>query len=71
MKLIRTIAMPTDHSYHGTPIETSRVELFISDDIEWTPEMIAKIKENQEKKLHSMAKKMPHSYWIKQKARGK
>lgn len=63
MKLIRTIATHTDHGYHGTPIETSRVELYCDDSM--TTEAIEIAKRNQENKLHSMAKRMPHSYWHK------
>ena len=63
MKLIRTIAMHTDHSYYGAPIETSRVELYVDETM--TPEAIEIAKENQKMRLHSMAKRMPHSYWQK------
>ena len=62
MKLIRTIAMHTDYSYHGSPIETSRVELYLDEDM-MAPELVAIAKRNQEARLHSMAKRMPHRYW--------
>ena len=62
MKLIRTIAMYTDHTYHGRPCETSRVTLFINEEM-ITPEVIDTAKELQEKRLLSMAKRMPHSFW--------
>jgi hypothetical protein len=61
MKLVRTIAMHTDHSFYGTPIETSRVTLYCNETL--TPAQIEMAKYNQEMKLRSMAKRMPHSYW--------
>lgn len=64
MKRIRTIAMFTDYSYHSTPIETSRVELYCDESM--TPEEIEIAKRNQEMKLQSMAKRMPHRYWQKE-----
>ena len=63
MRLLRTIAMNTDHGFYGNPIETSRIELYVSDDIVWTPEMIEIAKQHQEERLHSLAKRMPHRYW--------
>lgn len=65
MKLLRTVAMNTDHGFYGTPIEVGRVELYVSDDIEWTPAMIETSKRSQGEHLRSMAKRMPHSYWYK------
>ena len=65
MRLIRSIAMFTDHDYHGRPVETGRVDLFCSEVM--TEAQIALTKEMQEIKLHSMAKRMPHDYWRKQK----
>ena len=62
MKLIRSVSMHTDHSYHGTPIETSTVTLFANTDVV-TPEQMQVLKRQQENKLHSLAKAMPHSYW--------
>ena len=64
MKTIRTIAMYTDHTYHGKPIEVSRVSLMVDECI--TPEEIEFLKEQQERKLKSMAKRMPHRYWQNQ-----
>ncbi|CAB4223455.1 hypothetical protein UFOVP1670_59 [uncultured Caudovirales phage] len=63
MRLIGSIGMPTDHSFYGGVLETSRVDLFISDDVEWTPEMLAIAKRDQEMRLRSLAKRMPHRYW--------
>jgi len=65
MKLLRTVAMNTDHIFYGLPVEVSRVDLFISNDVEWTPEMIETSKRCQDEHLRSMAKRMPHSYWYK------
>jgi len=64
MNRIRTITMHTDHSYHGYPIETSRVELYCDESV--TPEQIEILKRNQEMKLRSMAKRMPHAYLAKE-----
>ena len=68
MKLHSVIGMHTDHSFYGTPIETSRVETWISEDIEWTPEMIDELKRNATERLHSMAKNMPVRYWQEPKS---
>lgn len=58
--------MPIDHSFYGRPIEYGFVDLHISDDIAWTPEMLKVAEQNQEMCLKSMAKRMPHRYWIKE-----
>lgn len=63
MKLLRIIAMPTNHNFHGNPTEISRVELWVSEDVKLTPSMVAVLKENQDMKLHSLVKAMPHGYW--------
>jgi len=62
MKLIRSISMYTDHTYHGKPAETSRVDLYC-DNVMMTPEQVEIAKHNQDMKLRSMAKRMPCSYW--------
>ena len=61
MKLIRSIAMPTDHNYYGYPIEVGAVELWCDESL--TAREIEIAKQNQEMKLRSMAKRMPFSYW--------
>jgi len=66
MKLIRVIAMNTDHGFHGNPIEMTRVELYLDEDV-ITPEVVAIAKQLQEERLHSYAKSMPHRYWIEPK----
>ena len=66
MRLLRIIGMPIDHSFYGTSIEYGFVDLHISDDIEWTPEMLEIAERNQEMRLKSMAKRMPHRYWNKE-----
>jgi hypothetical protein len=53
--------MYTDHTFHGKPIETSRVDLYCDEIL--TPEQIEIEKHNQDMKLRSMAKRMPHRYW--------
>ena len=63
MKLVRTIAMFTDHSYYGKPIETSRVELYVDSFYKPTDEELAMMKKNQEQRLLRMAKRMPHKFW--------
>mgnify|MGYP001570321252 CR=1 FL=1 len=67
MKLIRTIAAQTDHNYHGEAIETSRVELHCDPSV--TPDQIEILKRQQEKRLQSMCKRMPHQYWKKQEGK--
>lgn len=62
MKLVRSVAMYTDHTYYGNPIETSTVSLFIDEAV--TPEQLAFLKIQQQRRLESMAKNMPHSYWL-------
>lgn len=56
-------AMFTDHSYYGNPIEVSRVDVSISDDVIWTPEMLAELGHQAEERLHAMVNRMPHRYW--------
>lgn len=64
MKLLRTIAMYTDHDYHGRPIETSRVELYVDEVMgKPTQEMLDAMYENQRMRLLRMAKRMPHRFW--------
>ena len=63
MKIIRTIAMNTDHTYHGTPCEITRVELSMSEEM-MTPEIVEIAKRLQVERLHSLAKAMPHRYWL-------
>ena len=67
MKIIRTIAMNTDHSYHGVPLEAARVTLHCSEQL--TQDEIEIAKNNLIMKLHSMAKRMPHAYWLNQPPR--
>lgn len=62
MKLIRSIAMNTDHTYHGEPIEVTRIDLWMSEEV-MTPEAIAEAKKMQVATLHGHAKSMPHRYW--------
>ena len=64
----RTIGMAIDHSYHGEPVEYSFMRLTYSEHL--TPEQIKIAERNQEKKLHSMAKRMPHKYWRDQGEKG-
>ena len=68
MKLIRSIAMDTDHTYHGTPCEVTRVDLYISEDV-ITPDVLRIAKQNQVMRLHEHAKRMPHRYWQKPEGR--
>lgn len=68
MKSVRTIAMYTDHSYYGTPIECSRVTLYVDECV--TPEEIEFLKEQQVSRLRSMAKRMPHMYWYENERTG-
>lgn len=63
MKLIRSIAMNTDHGYHGEPREVTRVDLHMDQDV-MTPEAVAIAKRLQVERLHSHAKSMPHRYWL-------
>jgi len=60
--LVCSIAMYTDHNYHGEPIETTTIELHVNPDFV-TPEQIELLKEIQVKRLHAAAKAMPHKYW--------
>lgn len=62
-----SMAMFTDHDYHGNPVEVSRVEVTLGDLVKWTPEMKAYIKHQAVEQLHSMAKRMPHKYWRERK----
>ena len=57
MKLIRTIAMTTDYTYHGSPREVSRVELHLDPDM-ITPEVLAIAQQLQEERLLSMRKRI-------------
>ena len=57
----RTIGMAIDHTYHGEPIEYGFVRLVCSETV--TKEQIEIAERNQQKKLESMAKRMPHSFW--------
>jgi hypothetical protein len=61
MKLVRTIAMHTDHDFYGRPIEVTGVELYCDPDL--SPELVEVLKRNQEKRLLSHVKRMPHRYW--------
>lgn len=54
-----SVAMFTNYDYYGQPIETSRVELSMSDSVDWTPDMIAALKRQALERLHSMAKQLP------------
>lgn len=63
MKLVRSIAMFTDHSYHGKPVEISRVDLYMDEHIQFTEDELAVMKENQKQRLLHMAKRMPHKFW--------
>lgn len=62
-RIYRTTAMFTDHDFYGHPIETTRVTTYISELIEWTPELLAALDRQQEMTLHYHAKNMPHRYW--------
>lgn len=66
MKLVRSIAMNTDHTYHGTPCEVTRIDLYLDEHL-MTPEIVRIAKDNQERRLHEHAKAMPHSYWLQRK----
>ena len=68
MERIRTIAMHTDHSYHGSPIETSAVTLSVDESV--TPEQVEFLKTKQEERLRSLAKRMPHRYWAPTRSQG-
>lgn len=61
MKLVRTIAMHTDHDYYGNPVETTAVELYC--DERMPPEQVEIAKRNQENRLRAAAKRMPHHFW--------
>lgn len=63
MKLLRTIAMSTNHDFYGNPTEVTRVELHMDPDV-MTPGAVALAKQLQEERLHSHAKAMPHRYWL-------
>lgn len=63
MNLIRTISMYTDHDPHtGCPIEVTTVELYCYERF-MTPEILSVLKRQQEMRLRSHVKAMPHSYW--------
>ena len=64
MKFVRSIAMNTDHTYHGTPCEVTRIDLYMDESV-MTPETVAAAKRNQVHKLREHAKAMPHRYWQK------
>jgi len=68
MKLIRSIAMSTDHNYHGFPAEVTRVDHYISEDV-LSPEIEAFLKQEQVRRLHSHAKAMPHVFWMRPEQR--
>ena len=70
MKLVRTIAMPTNHDFHARPTEVTRVELWMDPDV-MTPEAVALAKQLQEERLHSHAKAMPHRYWNTHRVAGR
>ena len=63
MKLIRSIAMETDHDYYGYSTEVTRVDLFLAEEM-ITPEVVAIAKQLQVERLHHAAKSMPHRYWL-------
>ena len=63
MKLVRTIAMNTDHDFYANPTEVTRVELYMDPDV-MTPEAVEIAKRLQVERLHSMAKAMPHRYQL-------
>jgi hypothetical protein len=65
MKLIRSIAMPTDHNYHGFPVEVTRVDLYMDEcAISAFPGSVELAKELQDERLRSHTKRMPHAYWL-------
>ena len=63
MKLIRSIAMSTDHGFYGKPFEVTRVDLYMEEDV-MTPETVALAKRLQVERLHNSVKAMPHRYWL-------
>jgi RNA binding exosome subunit len=68
MKTIRTIAMFTNHGYHGNPIEVTRVTLYA--DKYATNEEIKYMENEQIKELRHKAKRMPHRYWFENEKTG-
>lgn len=71
MKLVRVIAGSTDHSYHGIPVEVSTVELYVDEAFVANEKVMAIMKKNQDEKLKSLCKRMPHWYWAEQHKEGK
>ena len=63
MKLVRSIAMNTNHSFYGNPMEVTRIDLYMDEDV-MTPEAVALAKRLQIERLHHAAKRMPHRYWL-------
>lgn len=61
----RTIGMATDHDYYGYPVEYSYITLTYDADL--TDDQIKVLERNQEMRLRSMAKAMPHRYWMEGK----
>lgn len=63
-KLVRAITSYTDHDFYANPVEVTRVELYCA--TKMTPEQIEVAKRQQEMRLRSHSKRMPHQYWISQ-----
>lgn len=53
--------MATDYSHHGQVLETSRVDVYVDEAV--PNELRGEIIRNAERRLHSMARRMPHAYW--------
>lgn len=62
MRLVRGIAMNTDHGFYGEPVQVTRVDAYVSRDVD-TPEVVELLKREQVRLLHSRAMAMPHLYW--------
>ena len=60
MKLIRSIAMTTDYTFHGSPCEVTRIDLYIAEEV-LSPEVIKLAERMQEERLLHSRKSELHS----------
>ena len=65
MKLIRTIAAYTDHSYYGDPIENTTIELYADQEAQESTDAIEILRQNQNRRMLEECKRMPHAFWRK------